>query len=155
MMTNAGLADLHRIKLLKACAPDQKRTKADTDPSPETINVFNYLEDLRINSATNKELQYEACAQYFEGPNLNFAHKKLILNTVKQTYNNAEEILSKYMSDGQPVIHLLRDVRVSHCIYEMTASPAATLSQASVKFLRMNSGPTSPACMVQQHSELQ
>lgn len=35
-----------------------------------------------------------------------------ILNTVEQAYNNAEDKLSKCMSDGQPAIHFLQEVRV-------------------------------------------
>lgn len=31
---------------------------------------------------------------------------------MQQAYNNSEEKLSKYMADGQPVIHFLHEVRV-------------------------------------------
>ncbi len=41
-----------------------------------------------------------------------FGNKKQILNTVEQAYNNAEEKLSKYMSEGQPGIHFPQDVSV-------------------------------------------
>ncbi|KAL7394851.1 hypothetical protein ABVT39_005418 [Epinephelus coioides] len=72
---------------------------------PVTTKIFNYLEDLQVTLAANKELQYEACA-------LPFATKTQILHTVDQAYSNAEDKLTKYMSDGQPGIHFLKEVRV-------------------------------------------
>ena len=65
-----------------------------------------------MNFAKNKELQYETCSGYFEGLDLPFATKTYILNTVEQAYNNAEEKLMKYMTDGQPAINFLQEVRV-------------------------------------------
>lgn len=79
---------------------------------PVTTKIFDYLEDLQMNFAANKELQYEACAQHFEGLDLSFDIKTQILNTVEEAYNNAEEKLNKYMSDGQPAINFLQEVRV-------------------------------------------
>lgn len=65
-----------------------------------------------MNFAANKVLQYEACAQYFKGFDLSFSTKTQILNSVEQAYSSVEEKLSKYMSDGQPAIHFLQEVRV-------------------------------------------
>ncbi|XP_065096737.2 uncharacterized protein [Paramisgurnus dabryanus] len=79
---------------------------------PVTTKVFDYLEDLHMHILANAQLQYEAYAQYFEGLDLTLAIKNHILNKVEQAYNNAEDKLKKYMSDGQPAIHFLNEVRV-------------------------------------------
>ena len=79
---------------------------------PIVTKVFDYLEDLHMKLEFNKELHFEACAQYFEGLDLSFAIKMQILNRVEQAYSNAEDKLSKYMSDGQPAIEFLKEVRV-------------------------------------------
>ncbi|XP_078469389.1 uncharacterized protein LOC144732027 [Lampetra planeri] len=79
---------------------------------PVTTKIFTYLEDLQVVFAANKELQYEACAEYFEGFNLPYTTKTQILCTVGQAYENAEEKLTKYMSHGQPAIEFLQEVRV-------------------------------------------
>lgn len=79
---------------------------------PVTTKIFTYLEDLQVTLAANKELQYEACAQYFKELDLPFATKTQILHTVGQAYSNAEDKLDKYMSDGQPAIRFLEEVRV-------------------------------------------
>lgn len=79
---------------------------------PITTKIFDYLEDLQLNFAANKQLQYEACAEYFEGPDISFAIKTHILNVVEQAHNNADEKLTKYMSDGEPAINFLQEVRV-------------------------------------------
>lgn len=60
----------------------------------------------------NKNLSYETCEEYFEGLDLSFAIKMQMLNRVEQAYINAEDKLSKYMSDGQPAINFLKEVRV-------------------------------------------
>ena len=49
---------------------------------PVTTKIFTYLEDLQVVFAANKELQYEACAEYFEGFNLPHTTKTQILCTV-------------------------------------------------------------------------
>lgn len=79
---------------------------------PVTTKIFTYLEDLQVVFAANKELQYEACAEYFEGFDLPHTTKTQILCTVGQAYENAEEKLTKYMSNGQPAIEFLQEVRV-------------------------------------------
>ncbi|XP_077065578.1 uncharacterized protein LOC143718361 [Siphateles boraxobius] len=61
---------------------------------PVTTKVFDYLEDLHMHIVANAQLQYEACAQYFEGLDLTLAIKNHILNKVEQAYNNAEDKLS-------------------------------------------------------------
>ena len=60
----------------------------------------------------NEELQYEACAEYFQGFDLPHTTMTQILSTVGQAYANAEEKLTKYMSHGQPAIEFLQEVRV-------------------------------------------
>lgn len=79
---------------------------------PIATKVFDYLEDLHMNFVANAELNYEVCAQYFEGLDLTFAIKTHTLNRVEEAYKLAEDKLSKYMSDGQPGIHFLKEVRV-------------------------------------------
>lgn len=79
---------------------------------PIVTKAFDYLEDLHMKLEANKELSYETCAQYFEGLDLSFAIKMQILNRVEQAYINAEDKLSKYISDGQPAISFLKEVRV-------------------------------------------
>ncbi|KAL1277093.1 hypothetical protein QQF64_023766 [Cirrhinus molitorella] len=75
---------------------------------PVTTKIFTYLEVF----AANKELQYEACAEYFEGFVLLHTTKTQIICTVGQAYENAEEKLTEYMSYGQPAIEFLQEVRV-------------------------------------------
>ena len=77
-----------------------------------TTKIFNYLEDLQVVFAANKELQYEAYAEYFQGFVLPHTTKTQILSTVGQAYDNDEEKLTKYMSHGQPAIEFLQEVRV-------------------------------------------
>ena len=60
----------------------------------------------------NEELQYEACAEYFQGFDLPHTTKTQILSTVGQAHENAEEKLTKYMSHGQPAIEFLQEFRV-------------------------------------------
>ncbi|KAK7160619.1 hypothetical protein R3I93_008313 [Phoxinus phoxinus] len=79
---------------------------------PVTTKVFDYLEDLHTHIVANAQLQYEAGTQYFEELDLTLAIKNHILNKVEQAYNNAEDKLSTYMSDGQPAINFLKEVRV-------------------------------------------
>lgn len=79
---------------------------------PITTKVFDYFEDLHMNFTANKELQYESCAEHFEGLDVHHAAKTHILNLVHLAYSNAEEKLTKYMSEGQPAINFLREVRV-------------------------------------------
>ncbi|KAI2655834.1 Formamidase [Labeo rohita] len=79
---------------------------------PITTKVFDYFEDLQMNFTANKELQYESCAEHFEGLDVHHATKTHILNLVHLAYSNAEEKLTKYMSEGQPAINFLREVRV-------------------------------------------
>lgn len=79
---------------------------------PIVTKVFDHLEDLHMKLEANKDLRFETCAEYFEGVDLSFAIKMQILNRVEQAYINAEDKLSKYMSDGQPAIHFLKEVRV-------------------------------------------
>ncbi|RXN13033.1 CGG triplet repeat-binding 1 [Labeo rohita] len=67
---------------------------------------------LQMNFTANKELQYESCAEHFEGLDVHHATKTHILNLVHLAYSNAEEKLTKYMSEGQPAINFLREVRV-------------------------------------------
>ncbi|KAL0185277.1 hypothetical protein M9458_020974, partial [Cirrhinus mrigala] len=53
------------------------------------------------------------CKQgHFEGLDVHHATKTHILNLVHLAYSNAEEKLTKYMSEGQPAINFLREVRV-------------------------------------------
>ncbi len=79
---------------------------------PVTTKIFHYGKDLQVVLAANKELQYEACAEYFEGFDLPHTTKTQILRTVGQAYESAEEKLTKYMLDGQPAIEFLQGVRV-------------------------------------------
>ncbi|RXN03368.1 CGG triplet repeat-binding 1 [Labeo rohita] len=79
---------------------------------PITTKVFDYFEDLQMNFTANKELQYESCAEHFEGLDVHHVTKTHILNLVHLAYSNAEEKLTKYMSEGQPAINFLREVRV-------------------------------------------
>lgn len=79
---------------------------------PIFTKVIDYLEDLHMKLEANKDLSYETCTEYFEGLDLSFAIKMQILNRVEQAYISAEDKLSKYMSDGQPAIHFLKEVRV-------------------------------------------
>ena len=79
---------------------------------PVTTKIFTYLEDLQVVFAANKELQYDTCAEYFEGFDLPHTTKTQILSTVGQAYENAEDKLNKYMSHGQPAIEFLQEVRV-------------------------------------------
>ncbi|XP_067245545.1 uncharacterized protein [Chanodichthys erythropterus] len=79
---------------------------------PIVTKAFDYLEDLHMKLEANKDLSYETCAEYFEGLDLSFAIKMQILNRVEQAYINAEDKLSKYISDGQPAISFLKEVRV-------------------------------------------
>ncbi|TDH05603.1 hypothetical protein EPR50_G00124200 [Perca flavescens] len=58
---------------------------------PVTTKIFTYLEDLQLVFAANKELQYEARAEYFEGFDLPHTTKTQILCIVGQAYENAEE----------------------------------------------------------------
>ncbi|KAI4799929.1 hypothetical protein KUCAC02_016467 [Chaenocephalus aceratus] len=71
---------------------------------PVTTKIFHYLEDLQVVFAANKEMQYEVCDEYFKEFDLPRRMKTEILRTVGEAYVNAEEKLTKYMSDGQPVI---------------------------------------------------
>lgn len=64
---------------------------------PITTKVFDYFEDLHMNFTANKELQYESCAEHFEGLDVHHAAKTHILNLVHLAYSNAEEKLTKYM----------------------------------------------------------
>lgn len=48
--------------------------------------------------AANKELQYEACAEYFKGFNLAYTTKTQILSTVSEAYEYTEEKLTKYVT---------------------------------------------------------
>jgi hypothetical protein len=77
-----------------------------------TTKIFNYLEDLQVVFAANKELQYEACAEYFQGFDLSNTTKTKILSTVGQAYESAEEKPTKYMSHGQPAIEFVQEVTV-------------------------------------------
>nr|XP_033947646.1 uncharacterized protein LOC117452930 [Pseudochaenichthys georgianus] len=79
---------------------------------PVTTKIFNYLEDLQVVFAGNKEMQYEVCDEYFKEFDLPRRTKTEILRTVGEAYVNAEEKLTKYMSDGQPAIEFLQEVRV-------------------------------------------
>lgn len=79
---------------------------------PITTKIFHYREHLQMKFAASKQLQDEACAEHFKGLDVSFAIKTHILNIMEQAYNNAEEKLTKYMSDGQPAINLLQEVRV-------------------------------------------
>lgn len=79
---------------------------------PIVTKAIDYLEDLHMKLEANKDLSYETCAEYFEGLDLSFAIKMQILNRVEQAYISAEDKLSKYMSDGQPAINFLKEVRV-------------------------------------------
>ncbi|XP_061582006.1 uncharacterized protein LOC133447348 [Cololabis saira] len=79
---------------------------------PVTTKIYNYLEDLQVVIAANKELQHEICAEYFEEFDLQHCTKTEILGTVGEAYVDAEEKLTKYMSDGQPAIEFLKEVRV-------------------------------------------
>ncbi|CAB1316614.1 unnamed protein product [Coregonus sp. 'balchen'] len=63
---------------------------------PVTTKIFHYLEDLQMNIAANKDLQYEACSHYFDAvDNLPFSVKTKILSTVEEAYSKAEEKLTK------------------------------------------------------------
>ncbi|CAM4444730.1 unnamed protein product [Leuciscus chuanchicus] len=53
---------------------------------PITTKVFDYFEDLQMNFTANKELQYESCAEHFEGLDVHHAAKTHILNLVHLAY---------------------------------------------------------------------
>lgn len=79
---------------------------------PIVTKAIDYLEDLHMKLEAHKDLSYDSCVEYFEGVDLSLAIKMQIVNRVAQAYITAEEKLSKYMSDGQPAIHFLKEVRV-------------------------------------------
>ncbi|KAJ4946268.1 hypothetical protein JOQ06_023936 [Pogonophryne albipinna] len=85
-----------------------------------TTKIFNYLEDLQVVFAANKEMQYEVCDEYFKEFDLPRRTKTEILRTVGEAYVS-EEKLTKYMSDGQPAIEFLQEVRV----FDPPLGPAA------------------------------
>ncbi|XP_060777572.1 uncharacterized protein LOC132886657 isoform X2 [Neoarius graeffei] len=93
--------------------------------TPVTTKVFNYLEDLQMNLAANKALHEDVCAEYFSQFPLTGVQKSEILRQVEEAFGAAEEKVTKYMSNGQPGIEFLKQVRVFQpkCIPFMPTCP--------------------------------
>jgi len=83
-----------------------------TDHSHLAEHLLESMEDLAISFEGTRQLSAEACADFFHGRDWTVAQQENISHQLETASEIVLQKLQKYLTDGQPGIHLLKDVLV-------------------------------------------